>query len=76
MKKAFTVLTQRGLNFPPGFYRSLIVGHHAVKHGRLQGVPELNIAYCKWKKKQNIIGVKTDEWKNKAAEDLTHEAPV
>lgn len=50
----------------------LIVEHHAVRHGRLQGIPELNIGPCTWGNKQNIIMVKTDEWKNKAAEDLTH----
>lgn len=70
--EAATRLTQSSLNFPPGFNKGLIVEYHAVRHGRLQGIPELNIAFCKWRKKQNIIGVKTEEWKNKAAEDLTH----
>lgn len=54
------------------FYGGLNLGHHAARHGRLQGIPKLNIAHCKWKKKQNTIGVKTNGWKNKAAEDLKH----
>lgn len=49
-----------------------MVGHHAVRHGRLQGIPKLYIASCKWKKKQNVIRVKTDGWGKKAAEDLKH----
>lgn len=73
MKKDFIgEFDPEGFELSTGFYRGLIVVHHAVRHGRLQGIPKLNIAYCKWKKKQNVIGVKTDEWKNKAAEDLTH----
>lgn len=60
-----------GFELSTGFYRSLLAGHHAVRHGRLQGIPNLNIASCKWKKKQNVIGVKTDGW-GEAAEDLTH----
>lgn len=51
-------MTQRGVNFPPGFYRGITMGHHSVRHRRLQGIPDLNIAYCKWKRKQNVIGVK------------------
>lgn len=46
--------------------------HHAVRHGRLQGIPELNIGPCTWGNKQNIIMVKTDEGEKKTAEDLTH----
>lgn len=41
-----------------GFYGGITMGHHLVRHGRLQGIPKLNIACCKWKKKQNVIGVK------------------
>lgn len=40
------------------FYRGIIAGHRSVRRGRLKGIPELNIAYCKWKKKENVIGVK------------------
>lgn len=47
------------------------MGHHAVMHGRLKGIPELNLALCQWRKKWNVE-VKTEEWKIKAAEDLTH----
>lgn len=74
MKKVFYMraFDPERFELSTGFYRGLIVGPHAVRHGRFQGIPKLNIAVCKWKKKQNIIGVKTDEWKNKAAEDLTH----
>lgn len=52
------VLTQWGLNFPPGFHRAVTMGHHSARHRTLQGIPELNIADCKWKRKQSVIGVK------------------
>lgn len=75
MKKVVTdsySFDPEGFELSAGFYRHLIVGHHAMRRGRLQGIPVLNIAHCKWKKKQNVIRVKTDEWKNKAPEDLSH----
>ena len=55
LNMSFYTLTQRNLNFPPGFHRGITTSHPSVRHGRLQGIPELNIAYCKWKKKTSLI---------------------
>ena len=52
-----------------GVYEGLMVGRSAARRGGLQGILGLNIAQCQWRKTLNI-GVKTDEWKHRAAEDL------
>lgn len=61
-----------GFELSTRFYRGLIAGHRAVRHGRLQGIPKELTASCTRKKKQNTR-VKTNEWKHKVAEDLTCE---
>lgn len=57
---SFTLWNEMHLNFPLSFYRGIATRHCSAWHGGLQGVPELNIAYCKWKMKQIIIGVKVE----------------
>lgn len=59
-KTSFTLWNEMHLNFPLSFYRGIATRHFSARHGGLQGVCELNIAYCKWKIKQIIIGVKVE----------------
>lgn len=70
LHEAAAVLNHSVLNFSTRFYRGLIEGHHAVRHEGLQGIPELNITFCKWRKKQNIIGVKKNQWKKKRQQGI------
>ena len=65
------VLTQRGLNFPLDLTGALSQGTVQWGMADFRGIPKEVLASCTWKKKQNMR-VKTDEWKHKAAEDLTH----
>lgn len=59
-----------GFELSTRFYWGLTEWHRAIRHGTLEGISKLNIAHCKWKKRQKHYWGKSDEWKNKVAESL------